>query len=775
MVKNAGNALLPAASVTFTLPTGVVEKQVATLAPGVSRVVQAQFIPNRESPSQSIAVEAMDPMAQTAVRNKSTLVIVPDVSYPAPASRLNCKVDDACAVIENGRLRCVFPRAGFGWGPGELYVHKSGQWVLVAQLPRLSRLVTQANHAAALHQAVTSAESPSAKVHEDQATLVFETTRRDANGPSWQVAVRFSLSAGSKTLLVCHELHCDRAGELYAFDGPVLYALARQEAVFPGLEWLVGDEVSSSALDIAAGHADQVRYVVHPNMITVPAIGIHADWGTLGLLWDVHQKWDGVHDRPAVVFASPDRFGNQRSHMAGVFLPSVPDWVAINGREAKRPYQLEPGRTLRLECRLVADVTAPDAVSAIDDWIDWQQLPEPAALPRGSYPQEVAFSMRGYLDSLWIPESEQWWTSKGGGIMSTKGRPAAYVADLLTGAIVSPQEDVRQACRACAAQVLAHSNGVARVDLQRFGRRFDLALANPGQIAGLVDSRDADGMWEFDADRMGSGPFEGVDYRELGPQGAVEVGTTAQKASQVLKYARISGDRKAYELMLPTLERMSRFEVPRAAQVWEVPVHTPDVLAASNAMDAFLEAYQMSGDRRWLAQAVLWARRGLPFVYLWSDPQQPFLVGASIPVFGATWYQGSWFGRPVQWNGLCYACSLLTLSRFDQSRDWRKLAETIIRSAMYQQDPDGENVALWPDNLSAIDGEKCPWVFAPRQILQSVSKLTGRDEDPATVIVGEGERRVHITSTAELSKADWDGKRLRFTADFPEGQEGWPS
>ena len=126
-------------------------------------------------------------------------------------------------------------------------------------------------------------------------------------------------------------------GRLLAFDGPVLYALEREEAVFPGLEWLVDDEVSSSTLDIAAGHADQIRYVVHPNMITVPAIGIHARWGTLGLLWDVHQKWDGVHDRPSVLFASPDHFDNQRSHVAGLFLPGVPEWVHRNRREAKFP------------------------------------------------------------------------------------------------------------------------------------------------------------------------------------------------------------------------------------------------------------------------------------------------------------------------------------------------------------------------------------------------------------------------------------------------------
>ena len=67
----------------------------------------------------------------------------------------------------------------------------------------------------------------------------------------------------------------------------MLYAVDRDEAVLPGLEWLVDDEISSSTLDIAEGHPDQVRYVVHPNMVTIPAVGIHGKRGTVGLLWDV--------------------------------------------------------------------------------------------------------------------------------------------------------------------------------------------------------------------------------------------------------------------------------------------------------------------------------------------------------------------------------------------------------------------------------------------------------------------------------------------------------
>jgi hypothetical protein len=50
------------------------------------------------------------------------------------------------------------------------------------------------------------------------------------------------------------------------------------------------------------------------------------------MFWDVRQQWDGKRDQPSVVFASPDRFENQRSHLVGLFVPSVPEFVEMNQR-----------------------------------------------------------------------------------------------------------------------------------------------------------------------------------------------------------------------------------------------------------------------------------------------------------------------------------------------------------------------------------------------------------------------------------------------------------
>lgn len=772
-LENPGTASLVNLKAVFQLPTGPVQRSAQRLHPGEKVSLSADLTFDRQTPAMPISVRVSAENVERQLTAASSLVVGSATDLEPPRRTLHAAATEQFAVLENDHVRLVFRRNEFGFGPAELVVcGGQGPAATVAWLPRLGRIVLQAAGGARREHIVLSGSPPQVQTGA-RAGLEFTWATPPAELPGCQVRVRFTLAKGEKTITADYELAGTQPGQLLAFDGPMLYAPDRDEAVLPGLEWLVGDEVSSSTLDIAAGHPHQVRYVVHPNMVTIPAVGLHGAHGTVGLVWDIHQRWDGRRDRPSLVFASPDRFENQRAHLVGLFLPSVPEFVDVNQREAARPYPLEPGQPLRLTARIFADAGATDALAAVDEWLRLYGAPEPAPLPHGSYDREIEFSMQAYLHSLWEPATQDWWTTKGGGLLSQQGRPPLFVADLLLGASVSPSEDIRRACRARAEEVLATIGGDPRIDAQRFRGRADLAMADPARAASLLASRGEDGAWRFDADQVHTtGPFVGQDYHELGPDDAVEVGTCARRAFEVLEYARIAGDPAAYEAMLKTLALMESFRVPRAAQVWEVPVHTPDVLAAADAVDAYVEAYRFSGDERWLCDAVTWGRRGLPFIYLWDDPTQPFLVGGSIPVFGATWYQGSWFGRPVQWNGLRYANALLKLAPYDTSRPWRKIAEAIIRSAIHQQDRDGKNVALWPDNISAIDGEKCAWVFAPRQIIGTVLKLTGRDEEPATVILGEGQRRVHVSATAKIADATWDGSRLTFTVTYPPGEQG---
>src|SRR5204863_491502 len=73
------------------------------------------------------------------------------------------------------------------------------------------------------------------------------------------------------------------------------------------------------------------------------------------------------------------------------------------------------------------------------------------------------------------------------------------------------------------------------------------------------------------------------------------------------------------------------------------------------AIRAYHDGYRATGDTRWLHDAVYWAETGVPFIYLCSLPDKPMMLGATIPVFGSTFYTPSWLGMPVPWCGLLYA------------------------------------------------------------------------------------------------------------------------
>jgi hypothetical protein len=96
------------------------------------------------------------------------------------------------------------------------------------------------------------------------------------------------------------------------------------------------------------------------------------------------------------------------------------------------------------------------------------------------------------------------------------------------------------------------------------------------------------------------------------------------------------------------------------------------------------------------------------------------------------------------------------------------LAAGVTISAMYQQGTTEEELALWPDNMSTHDGSRCPWIFAPRQILQNVYKLLGYEPEPMTTQVkGEG-GTVYINACGRVSEARMEGGELRFSLIAPE-------
>ncbi|NLH98507.1 MAG: hypothetical protein GX446_03340 [Chthonomonadales bacterium] len=638
--------------------------------------------------------------------------------------------------------------------------------------------------------------------------LTLRSVQRDSAGATWSFTAAFTRLSSRATRLTI-AVSTDRQRRVALFEGPMLlvgegaYGSLKSEAIFPGLEWLVDDEVSSSDLDILASHPDRPRYAPHPNKVTIPAMAVSGRFGTAALLWSAADRWDGQHDRPQPVFASPDRIGGIAAHRLGLIAPSPVelDRSARGGlvreahytreaaaADALRDIILRAGQELRLSAVLYAGPSGSSALDGVEEWFAWHRPAAPAPAPRGSDREQVAWSMEAYLRTLWSGPDTGWYPYLlGPAIWRRPALNPTYAYDLLQAVRLLPEDPRRQAwedrLRSAGFMAPADTETAERVptaeDLQfAEGDPVTFLIAHANASLELISAQAPDGSYSFDADRRDAGVFKGYDFHELGEPGAVEIGLIAAKAYQLLQIARIVGDRSFYEAGVRSLNRMERYRVPRAAQVWEVPVHTPDILAAADAVDAYLEAYWYSGERKWLERARIWARRGLPFVYFWNAPGKLWMRYGSIPVFGASQMRGSWFGNVVQWNGLRYAFALLKLYRHDPEArygglSWRDIAVGITRSAMYQQSDSPDLLTLWPDSLHTITGVRAAWEFAPRQILKNVTWWLGWPEMPLTVRAKTPDGRIiRVSGLGHIGEVRASGNTLSVRVQHPSRGRG---
>ena len=180
-------------------------------------------------------------------------------------------------------------------------------------------------------------------------------------------------------------------------------------------------------------------------------------------------------------------------------------------------------------------------------------------------------------------------------------------------------------------------------------------------------------------------------------------GLTATYLLGLLENAVFAGDRQLIEAGLGHLKALNKFRntVPRGAQTWEVPLHTPDILASAKLLRCYTLGYELTGDPDYLDQARYWAWTGLPFVYLIPPTEGAVGLYATIPVFGATTWVGSWFGVPVQWCGLVYADALYRFAKYDPGFAWRQVADGISLSGVQQSfgSDDAERIGLLPDSF----------------------------------------------------------------------------
>ena len=694
---------------------------------------------------------------------------------------------DACAfrtkesvVLQNGLVRLTLQAADGRVTAAQWSVREGRGYKTLAVTHPLSEIVARAANQERWAQALSPKVTRLAG-GKRQASVRLEETVPDPDGVRWSARIEITLAAGESRFRVRHSLEADREAALLRFTGPRLaagegsFADKKDFALFPGLEFLQGGERSSSERD--ADPPVSVRVVPHPFRITVPVMAVCRGPYLVVLAWDALQKWDGEHMTPSAVFASPNWLEGQKNHLMGLFLPSVPEWVKENEREASLPYPIQPGKPIALEATVIMERDPSAAqfpssliLRAIDHWYAAYGLPEPPPMAR-SYPDELALIRHGLLVSCWDETTQKsrhcvdWAPANAPGFAALLWLDARLEKD---PALKQPLDERAAliARNTIAEQGPGGLTSGANCHIMRWEFPFYYGHLGPAlermeaEARAAIDSQQPDGSWLFTPTGK---------QRPLGKWGDTVVGICASPAHTILRYARITGDQAAAKAGLRALKFMERFRIPAGAQAWECPLYEPDILASAWALAAYLEGYRLTGDRRLLDIARYWAKTGLPFLYAYNRPDTPGMRYASIPVFGTTFYTHSWLGVPVQWNGLVYAYHLQKLAEVDDSFPWRKVAEGITNSATHQQVPEeGKLKGTYCDGWYEFCTDKRGAWINPEDILVNLFTLRGHNPDVSTAILGPSGKPIHISSGARVSAASVSRETLSATlTHFP--------
>ncbi len=687
-------------------------------------------------------------------------------------------VKDGFIVLEKGNKRLAFVRDNERFLYGVVLVKVKEGWRTLGHLTPFAEFSIRLRNGStekievrpSRHVRLT--EAGGRTLTDDELAIRFDETFADGDSVQWQFQQSFLLRRESPWVEVETSISPDAPREVLLFAAPKLLAgdgsfgASKDQALFPGLEYLGKDEPSSGTRDIALPQSK--RFTPHPLRVTIPLMAVREGETIVGISWDPLQKWCGDKQMPTPLFSSPNRFPVQGNHLMSVLVPSVPESLEEGTLNTRRALSLDAKQTIRLKASILLVSGAADVTDAVTCWVREHGLPS-IEYPR-SPDEEIELCRDGFLSSVW-DESAQGWSHCVGWV---PGPYPGYCTLLNMDYFLSRNEQVRQTLRDRIDLVVANclkrlgpgslwrpdACHILTGELPFLEGRLARSLEDWERAAGrILATQSPDGSWRWRPDEKRA---------SLGKPGDTTSGMCARGACQVLRSAIVTGNAKHVEGALKGLAFLDRYTIPTGAQEWECPIYAPDVLAAGYAVQAFVVAHEITGDARYLDKARFWARTGIPFVYLWSYgenvPQMPY---GGIPIFGASFYAHSWLGRPVQWCALVYAYSLIQLSRYDSSFDWRRLAEGITVSAMWQQYADGKSKGCYPDSWDMLENHPNPPDLNPENILVNLLTLTGHDPGLKHRVLNRDGNPIFVTSIAEILSADVVGNgiinvRLKF-------------
>ena len=766
-VKNVGKGFLGAAGAEASLSIGQIRdpgagvsnptfaktlslqtQKLGTIFPGEEKSLTWNAI---QAPAGGLAALLMVAGAGPGKRSASWRGAISNSPAPLPAkvSKSRCRrLPDGTVVLQNSKLRMTFIKGKSGYTGWLLSIPKGDEWQPAASNAPLGKIVIPGKTRL---QPLTYQLYPQRLriVNEpNQPHLVSLSATRRIGSSRCRFDWTFKLSTSEPRVAALYRMTAEKPVQILHFSGPMLcagdggFGQTKDEALFPGLEWLLGEASSGTE---NAGRPYNLRTVPHPNKVTVPVMAVRSGNTLVALEWNPLQKWDGLADRPAAVFASPNFLDGQDNHKMGLFVPSVPDWTPENEQTASKAYTLAAGKSISLAANIVVKSDSATVLDAVGD----RPFPKPPRQDK-SLDEIMDLCDSAYLGPTWDATAKAWKHTNTGPVYFDP-----MIATYLWHRAHSLQDaEKRRKLTEMAESAVENARDNLGLDIALLAGGIEDALKRSAEyISKLIAAQSEDGSWPYTPDKA---------HEALGRHGDSSSGRSAGQAAAVLQYALMTGDAKARNAGLKALGYLDTQTRPEGAQTWELQLHVPDILASAKLVEAYLLGYQLTGDKPYLNRAVYWAKSGLPFIYLWNAQDRPIMRYGTIPVFGATWFDiQPWFGVCVQWCGLEYAYRIAKLSDFDTSLPWMSIARGVLNCGVQQQEYITKeypgDIGMYPDAYSPVKGkEEYHWDLNPRLVSRLALRLAGTDPFASTYTVGSEDRKtIALTLPAQGAKLEY--------------------
>ena len=540
------------------------------------------------------------------------------------------------------------------------------------------------------------------------ATAVF----KDSGGAEW-TAVRTFMAAHGDAVNVTTSIRVTDNRQLVQmpwitlFPGLGSFGAHKTQGLLAGVEYLV-DEPSSDTKDFAPQKAD--RRIVDDYKLCFPLMAISHKKKWLSLSWE-YDKF------PATVFDSPDRQFHSGGHLFALWSPGPRQERIENDFCVYHAIPIYKNTPLKLEATIAVGDHDDTVATAVADYMERNPLPPPPVYEDG-FQGALNMMAHGWLDSV-VREGNKWRHAH----TKSDHHPPRQAFDpiVLMDYIAQKTTDKELAKRLqdCVAQTLPifpkndYGSAISHNYQNLFSYLYQSAAQNWLEAV-LPSARQQ-------LDRLrpdGSFPYRPLPFDVKLNYGTTHWadhanGLTATSLMGSARFVLASANPKIREKYLKTVDRVFacyRNDVPRGAQTWEIPLHSPDILGSAYMLVLAVNAYKISGDAKYLKEAEYLALTGVPFVYLVNPVEHlnPKGLYATIAVLGATfWTAANWIGLPVQWCGAVYRNALYeymdVLDDPAKIAVWNRIAAGITMTGLqftYQQ-RDGDSpelIGLLPDS-----------------------------------------------------------------------------